>query len=74
MAPSPVEHASNLYELVPMRLGKVDEVPEQRSLGAKLEAERLMKIDVLGQGLAQHDAAPGQGCAICCSMTMSTLA
>jgi hypothetical protein len=57
-----------------MRLGEADEVPEQQSLGTKLEAERVMKIDVLGQRVAQHDAAPGHGCAICCSMVMSTLA
>jgi transposase len=41
---------------------------------AELEADRAMKVDVSCEGIAQHDASPGQGCAISRNMARSTLA
>jgi hypothetical protein len=43
-------------------------------LDAQLEAQCSAKVNVPPQVLAQHDTAPGQGCAICFSMVTSTLA
>jgi hypothetical protein len=62
------------HKIVAMRFGKSDKVPEQRMLDAQLEAQCSAKVNVPPQVLAQHDTAPGQGCAICFSMVTSTLA
>ena len=70
----PIERAVDAHELVPLRLGEGHEVPQQRMLGAELEAQGAVQVHVSRQVLAQHDASPGQGCAICRSMATSTLA
>jgi hypothetical protein len=70
----PIEHAVDADELVPLRLGEGHEVPEQRLLDAESEAQGAVQVHVSCQVLAQHDAPPGQTCAICRSMATSTLA
>ena len=55
-------------------LGEGDEAPQQDVLDAELEPERALLVHVSCKILAQHHASPGQGCAICCSITTSTLA
>ena len=71
---SPIEHAVDANELVPVYFGEGHEVPEQRMLDAEPEAERALEVDVARQVLAQHDTSPGQVCAICRNIAMSTFA
>src|SRR5262249_1321384 len=70
----PVERAIDANELVGVRLSEADEIPEQRMLAAELEAQGAVEVDISRQVLAQHDASPGQSCAICRRLVMSTLA
>jgi hypothetical protein len=55
-------------------LGEGDVAPQQDLLDAELEAQRTLLVHVSCKISVQHHASPGHGCAICCSITMSTLA
>jgi hypothetical protein len=70
----PIEHAVDANELVLVCLGEGHKVPKQRMLDAEPEAQRAVEVDVARQVLAQHDTSPGQVCAICRNIAMSTFA
>jgi hypothetical protein len=55
-------------------LGEGNVASQQDLLDAELEAQRALLVHISCKISAQHHASPGQGCAICCSITMSTLA
>ena len=46
-----------------------DEAPQQDALNAKLEPQRTLLVHVSCKISVHHHASPGQGCAICCSIS-----
>ena len=70
----PGDHAITSNVLVAMLFREGGEALKKDALAPELEAQGVVQIYVKSDVLAQHHASPGQGCAICCSAAISTLA
>ena len=70
----PRKNTRALDFLVAALFGEGGEPPQQDVLDTELEPQRALLVHVSCKISAQHHAPPGQGCAICCSISTSTLA